>query len=67
MMPTHDVLALCPVSFADAARFVARHHRHHKPPVGHKFSIGVEAGGELVGVVIVGRPVAPSLRRRLDA
>jgi hypothetical protein len=53
-----DQLAVCPVSFAEAARFVARHHRHHQPPVGHKFSIGVEAGGEMVGVAMIGRPVA---------
>jgi hypothetical protein len=34
-------------------------HRHHKPPVGHKFSIGV-ADDDMVlrGVIIVGRPVA---------
>jgi hypothetical protein len=38
-------------------------HSHHTPPVGHKFSIGADRGGELVGVVIVGRPVA---RRRQD-
>lgn len=49
---------LCPVSFEDACEFVRRFHRHHKPPVGHKFSIGVEDGGVLVGVVMVGRPVA---------
>lgn len=53
----------CPISFKDAARFVLEHHRHHTPPVGHKFSIGAVADGVLVGVVIVGRPVA---RRRDD-
>jgi hypothetical protein len=46
------------VEFADAARFVQLHHRHHTPPVGHLFSIGAYCEGELVGVVIVGRPVA---------
>lgn len=51
-------LELCPVSFADGREFVRRFHRHHEPPVGHKFSIGVEADGELVGVAMVGRPVA---------
>ncbi len=38
--------------------FVAKHHRHHSPVVGHKFSIGAMSGDELVGVVIVGRPVS---------
>ena len=56
-------LAAAPISFEDAADFVREHHRHHTPPVGHKFSIGAVAGDELVGVVIVGRPVA---RRRDD-
>lgn len=51
-------LELTPVSFADACAFVALHHRHNKPPVGHKFSIGVAAGDRLVGVAMVGRPVA---------
>lgn len=52
-----------PLDFASAAEFVRVHHRHHTPPVGHKFSIGAIANDELVGVVIVGRPVA---RRRDD-
>lgn len=36
----------------------ARIHRHHTPPQGHKFSVGAALGDMLVGVVIVGRPVA---------
>lgn len=51
-------LHLAPVSFADACAFVALHHRHHAPPVGHVFSVGVAEGDELVGVAMVGRPVA---------
>ena len=51
-------LHLVPVSFSDASAFVALHHRHHKPPVGHVFSIGAADGDELVGVAMVGRPVA---------
>ncbi len=51
-------LRLVPVSFADACAFVAAHHRHHQPPVGHKFSVGVAVGDVLVGVAMVGRPVA---------
>jgi hypothetical protein len=41
-----------------ANEFVARHHRHHQPVIGHKFSIGAALGEALVGVVIVGRPVS---------
>lgn len=51
-------LRLVPVSFREAARFVALHHRHHPAPRGHKFSVGVALGEQLVGVAMVGRPVA---------
>jgi hypothetical protein len=51
------------LAFPDAAAFVSEHHRHHTQPVGHLFSIGAYRGEQLVGVVIVGRPVA---RRRDD-
>jgi hypothetical protein len=56
-------LQLAPISFEDAAAFVREHHRHHTPPIGHKFSLAAYADAQLVGVVIVGRPVA---RRRDD-
>lgn len=49
---------LTTVSLADANRFVDRLHRHHKPVVGHKFSIGATVDGILIGVAIVGRPVS---------
>lgn len=52
------MLTLTTISLADANAFVARHHRHHKPVTGHKFSIGCTENGELVGVAIVGRPVS---------
>jgi hypothetical protein len=51
-----------PVSFKQACEFVADHHRHHRPPRGHKFSLGAVVEDQLVGVAIVGRPVA----RRYD-
>lgn len=38
-----------------------QYHRHHKPVVGHKFSIGCSDGEKIVGVAIVGRPVARHL------
>ena len=52
------MLSLVPVSLKTANAFVAVHHRHHKPTTGHKFSIGCECDGQLVGVVIAGRPVS---------
>lgn len=51
-------LVRVPVTWAQAREFVDEHHRRHRAPPGHKFSIGVERDGRLVGVVVVGRPVA---------
>lgn len=51
-------MTLTPISLSEANAFVALWHRHHKPVVGHKFSIGCEADGRLAGVAIVGRPVS---------
>lgn len=51
-------LRAVPIGLDEANAFVARHHRHHRPVVGHKFSIGCAAANEMVGVVIVGRPVS---------
>lgn len=52
------MLDIVPVSLAEANEFVLEHHRHHKPVVGHKFSIGCTDGKKIVGVAIVGRPVS---------
>lgn len=41
--------------------FVDQHHRHSKPVRGCKFCIGAFIGDELVGVAIVGRPIARML------
>lgn len=46
------------IDLGEANAFVAQHHRHHKPVVGHIFSIGAARSGQIVGVSIVGRPVA---------
>ena len=47
-----------PIDLEGANEFVRRHHRHHQPVVGHKFSIGAALEGLLVGVAIIGRPVS---------
>ena len=60
---TRGKITAAPIAFEDAAAFVREQHRHHTPPQGHKFSIAAMLGDKLVGVVIVGRPVA---RRRDD-
>lgn len=51
-----------PITFRQACDFVSEHHRHHKPTVGCKFSLGLFDEGKLVGVAICGRPVS----RKLD-
>lgn len=51
-------LELRPCDFQTAVQFVGEHHRHNRPPIGHKFSIAVyDAGGVLHGVCMVGRPI----------
>ncbi|WP_261867030.1 XF1762 family protein [Pectobacterium carotovorum] len=50
---------IVPISFREACDFISALHRHNKPPVGHKFSIGLrDPVGNLVGVAMAGRPVA---------
>lgn len=51
-------LVAVPLDLDLANEFVGRLHRHHVPVVGHKFSTGAMVGEQLVGVVIVGRPVS---------
>jgi hypothetical protein len=46
------------IGLDEANDFVHLHHRHHKPVIGHVFSIGAAMDGDIVGVAIVGRPVA---------
>jgi hypothetical protein len=53
--------ALRGVSIAAASAFVARHHRHAGRVQGAKFAVGAACGARLVGVVLVGRPVARGL------
>ncbi|WP_245796574.1 XF1762 family protein [Actinacidiphila alni] len=51
-----------PVRFRAACDFVEQWHRHHQPPAGHVFSVGAaDEKGVLLGVAIVGRPVARHL------
>jgi hypothetical protein len=51
-------LVIVPVTFAEANQFVLERHRHHRPIPGCKFCIGVSDGEKIVGVAMVGRPVA---------
>ena len=47
-----------PITFSEACNFVNQYHRHHVSPQGHKFSVAISDGEDLVGVAIAGRPVS---------
>ena len=50
-----------PMKIAEAREFVDNFHRHNKAPMSGLFAVGVSDGDQLVGVAIVGRPVARAL------
>ncbi len=56
-----QTLELIPMTLAEANAFILKHHRHHKPVPGCKFAIGVSDGEKVVGIALVGRPVARHL------
>ncbi len=47
-----------PLTLAKANAIVSEYHRHNRPVVGHRFSIAAYDGDQMVGVAIVGRPIA---------
>jgi hypothetical protein len=51
-------MQVTPLTIKQANELISRLHRHHKPVVGHRFSIGLLNQGVLVGAAVVGRPVA---------
>jgi hypothetical protein len=55
-------MQLAPITLRAANEFVARRHRHHRPVRGCVSCVSVLAGEQLVGVAIIGRPVARGLQ-----
>lgn len=51
-------MKIIPITLKEANKFVQDHHRHNLPVVGSKFSLGAVKDGNIVGVVIAGRPIA---------
>lgn len=52
-------LHLQPITLKGASAYIAEHHRHHPPTVGHRFSVSVADGdGVIRGVGVAGRPVS---------
>lgn len=58
-------MRIVPLTLREANDFVERHHRHSARTSndGGKYAIGLDADGVLVGVAIVGRPVARLLQQ----
>ena len=56
-----DKLQIVPIKQDEAKAFINQNHRHHKAPVGSIFQIAVSKNNKIVGVVMVGRPVARTL------
>lgn len=59
-------LKILPCELKDANALIAAWHRHHKPVVGHRFSlkcVNAETGN-VVGVAVIGRPVARNTCQR---
>ena len=51
-------LEVVPMTLTEAKAYITREHRHHKAPQGGLFAIAASNGESIVGVVVVGRPVA---------
>lgn len=56
-------MRVIPLTLRQANELIATLHRHHKPVVGHRFSLGAEKDGKLVGACVVGRPVARAVNQ----
>lgn len=55
-------LAIIPCELDEANVFIRKHHRHHGPVVGHKFSLAVcDEEKTIRGVAVVSRPVSRML------
>lgn len=53
-----------PIGWREAKDWVEKTHRHHFSPQGWKFGAAAEKQGQIVGVVMVGRPVSRELAKR---
>lgn len=56
------MLTVRPITLRAANAFVEQHHRHHKPARGCVFCTSVWQDDTMVGVAIVGRPLARMLQ-----
>lgn len=56
------MIALQPITQKEAFAFIVNHHRHHQAPQGWLFGVAANDGEQVVGVAVVGRPVARMLQ-----
>ena len=54
-------LRIVPITQKEAKAYINKHHRHHNASLGSIFQIAVAKGDKIVGVAMVGRPVARHL------
>lgn len=53
------MLRIFPATLNQANEMIEKFHRHHKKVIGHRFSVGVvNENNKIVGIAVVGRPVA---------
>ena len=57
-------LNIQPITFSAARSFVGDHHVHNRPPAAWRFGMGTWNGDTLIGVVMVGNPVARLFNNR---
>jgi L-amino acid N-acyltransferase YncA len=55
-------LVIVPCTLKEAAAFIERHHRHCPAPRGCRFVLAVARAAKVVGVAVVGRPLARRLQ-----
>lgn len=55
-------LIATPITLREADAWIRQHHRHHRPARGCAFVIGASDGAVIVGVAVIGRPVARKLQ-----
>jgi hypothetical protein len=56
------MLTIVPIFQDEAFAFIEKNHRHHGKPVGSLFQLACSDGHAVVGVAVVGRPVARHLQ-----
>ena len=55
------MLKIVPIKQDEAKAYINKHHRHHKASIGSIFQIAVADEDKIVGVAMIGRPVARHL------